>query len=283
MNLKKKSINPVVLKFIKDSILFSIASIIGFFSSIVRGFIVPNLISVAEYGTFNFFISLNPLFQLLSMGVSNSIPIFICKTEDTPDEHKKIINHGIGVILFSYFIACIMYIFFIYIFFSRIPEWILYLLPIFIAAYFFQEIANYAYGIIRSREHYRTLTFGIIIFNLIYLVLSLILTYFFKLYGLCFSFLISNFIFFFYFITKGYIGKPLIPLWSKINQIVVTGFKQNINTILSGFIMQSDRYMLMYLAGADAVGIYAVAIQVGMLSFVVLNSLGQVFFDKNIY
>jgi len=272
-------IRPSVAKFARDSVLLFVANVLSFIGSLVRGFIVPGLIPVGSYGVFNFLNSLSPVFLLLGGNSSAPMPVFLPRIADEND--KKVLERlGLGVVIFSYFAMAVILLLVIGLLFSEIPAWLSCGLIAFWFIFFFQEIGNYLYGIIRAKEKFHVISVGTLVFNTTYLGLALLLTYFYGLKGLVVGFFVSNLLLAAYYLIKENPGMPLFPSWTKVRELVGLGFHQNIITVIFGLIAQSDRYVLMSLGGPIMVGFYAIAFQVGQLTSIALGSMVQVLSSK---
>jgi O-antigen/teichoic acid export membrane protein len=267
-------------KFAKDSLILLSANAVGFAGSLARGFIVPGFLTVASYGNFNFMLSLSPLFMFIAGCASASIPVLLTKKGSGEPGQGTLINSGLGLICSSYLFISITVIFSLVLYRTKAPDWFHWVLIAFTFTYFVQEIGNFIYGIARTREHFHILSIGSLLFNLGYLVLSISLTYYHGFIGLVLSFLAANLVLTVFYLSRGYAGWPAFPLWKNIREMVRLGLQMNISTVISGFIAQVDRYVIMFLVGSTGVGLYALAFQVGLLGYVALNSMIQVLSTK---
>jgi O-antigen/teichoic acid export membrane protein len=272
-------LKPSVAKFAKDSVIMSFANAASFAGSMVRGFVVPGFISVASYGSFNFLCSLAPVFMLLGGNSSAPMPVLIPR-ENNPAAQKELVRRGLGVVFFSYAVMAGLVLILLLAAFSRMPHWLLLGLPVFLGVFFFQEIGNYFLGIFRARENFHVLSLGSLLFNASYLGLAVGLTFKFGFAGLVAAFFLSNLLLASFYYAKEVPGRPIFPEWAKVRGMVSLGFHQNLSTVISGLIAQSDRYVLMLVGGPVAVGFYTLAFQIGQMTSVALTSVVQVLSAK---
>jgi len=272
-------LKPSVAKFARDSVIMSLANAASFAGSLVRGFVVPGFISVAAYGSFNFLCSLAPLFMLLGGNSSAPMPVLIPR-ETGPAATKDLVRRGLGVVLFSYGVMALLVSVILLFAFSLMPDWLRFGLPVFLLIFFFQEVGNYFLGIFRARENFQVLSLGSLYFNASYLALAVGLTYKFGLPGLVTAFLISNVLLAAFYYSRELPDRPAFPVWARVKAMVSLGFHQNLSTVISGLIAQSDRYVLMLVGGPVAVGFYTLALQIGQMTSVALTSVVQVLSAK---
>ncbi|MBN1793554.1 MAG: oligosaccharide flippase family protein [Candidatus Omnitrophica bacterium] len=256
------STSQVQRRIVKDTSLFSFASIFSLVMSFFRGMVIPNLLGPVYYGMLNGLSVISNHTQYSHMGISNGmsfwIPHYRGKGDERAIEEVRNATFTVAVITGAFASALIFVI--LGIVWKRLDIPVRAGLGVFACLVFIQNLRIFINLALRSDHRFKLISLITMLESFFATGLVISLAWFFKIYGVFAAMLLSSG----YFLLFSFVKAKYLLRWYMKKKVLLdllsVGFPLFIIGLCNVFFLGIDRILIIKVLGLKNLGFYALGL-----------------------
>jgi O-antigen/teichoic acid export membrane protein len=269
-------------KMINDVASLTLATVVSRGIDFVKGILIASLLGPSLFGLWRLIqIALGYALNIdlgLFSAMGKEVPIAVGKRE-----YKKSIYIEDTVFFGSIVLSLCAVSFFIIIYFAGgkkfqfIDITFLILICIFLPI---KQVYTFYITLLRARHNFRTLSIVMIVFAVVSLLFSVVLTYFMHINGLLLSLILSHGLVILLILYRTYHVTELRFNIEKIKNLIKIGMQIRIATIVYIFFITIDSLMIGYFLGKTQLGYYGIAVMIFNMVQLIPSIFSQVLYPR---